>query len=102
MATKIVAVTTPEAPAPLPQFSQAVKYNGMVYCSGNIGALPTADFQMVEGTIKDRTVSVFSTTSNSGGPILCVGKSLTMLYHSDKYFATSLPSSMLRGAAFAT
>ncbi|KAI0517053.1 L-psp endoribonuclease family protein [Xylaria bambusicola] len=31
------AVSTQNAPAPLPQFSQAVKYNGMVYCSGSIG-----------------------------------------------------------------
>ncbi|KAI1361154.1 L-psp endoribonuclease family protein [Xylaria arbuscula] len=31
------AVSTQNAPAPLPQFSQAIKYNGMVYCSGSIG-----------------------------------------------------------------
>ncbi|OLN94197.1 Protein mmf1, mitochondrial [Colletotrichum chlorophyti] len=33
-------VLTTAAPAPLPQFSQAIKYNGMVYCSGNIGVVP--------------------------------------------------------------
>ncbi|KAI1290575.1 L-psp endoribonuclease family protein [Xylaria venustula] len=31
------AVSTQNSPAPLPQFSQAIKYNGMVYCSGSIG-----------------------------------------------------------------
>ncbi|KAI0016585.1 L-psp endoribonuclease family protein [Xylariomycetidae sp. FL0641] len=33
-------VLTDKAPAPIPQLSQAVKYNGMVYCSGNIGMSP--------------------------------------------------------------
>ncbi|RWA05395.1 hypothetical protein EKO27_g9710, partial [Xylaria grammica] len=35
------AVSTQNSPAPLPQFSQAIKYNGMVYCSGSIGINPT-------------------------------------------------------------
>jgi 2-iminobutanoate/2-iminopropanoate deaminase len=57
MATKkIEAVFTTKAPKPLPQFSQAVKYNGMVYCSGNIGIDPETS-KLVEGTITDRTVS---------------------------------------------
>jgi len=51
----IEGVYTNEAPRPLPQFSQAVKYNGMVYCSGNIGIDPTT-WKAVEGTVKDRTV----------------------------------------------
>ncbi|KAL2209890.1 Endoribonuclease L-PSP [Sarocladium strictum] len=55
MANKPTAVTTSAAPAPLPQFSQAVKYNGMVYCSGNIGAIPDTNFEMASGTIRDRT-----------------------------------------------
>lgn len=49
-------VYTDKAPKPLPQFSQAVKYNGMVYCSGNIGLDPET-FKPVEGTVTDRTVS---------------------------------------------
>ncbi|TDZ15677.1 Protein mmf1 [Colletotrichum orbiculare MAFF 240422] len=49
-------VLTSTAPAPLPQFSQAIKYNGMVYCSGNIGILPDKPGMVqVEGTVKDRT-----------------------------------------------
>ncbi|TPX07650.1 uncharacterized protein E0L32_010648 [Thyridium curvatum] len=39
MATK-QEVSTSKAPAPLPQFSQAIKHNGMVYCSGNVGLSP--------------------------------------------------------------
>ncbi|KAJ4269677.1 hypothetical protein NW762_001345 [Fusarium torreyae] len=55
MAPQIEAVSTESAPAPLPQFSQAVKFNGMVYCSGNIGAIPGTNFELVNGTVKDRT-----------------------------------------------
>ncbi|KAF4335754.1 endoribonuclease L-PSP [Fusarium beomiforme] len=54
MPPHIEAVSTKAAPAPLPQFSQAVKHNGMVYCSGNIGAIPGTSFELVEGTVKDR------------------------------------------------
>ncbi|KAH7263469.1 Endoribonuclease L-PSP/chorismate mutase-like protein [Fusarium tricinctum] len=54
MAPQLEAVHTESAPAPLPQFSQAIKYNGMVYCSGNIGAIPGTNFALVEGTVKDR------------------------------------------------
>ncbi|KAF5522006.1 Protein mmf1 [Colletotrichum aenigma] len=53
---QIEKVLTTAAPAPLPQFSQAIKYNGMVYCSGNIGILPDKPGMVqAEGTIKDRT-----------------------------------------------
>ncbi|CEI60046.1 hypothetical protein FVEN_g8159 [Fusarium venenatum] len=38
---------------PLPQFSQAVKYNGMVYCSGSIGIDPKTN-DLVPGTATDR------------------------------------------------
>ncbi|KAK3385033.1 Endoribonuclease L-PSP/chorismate mutase-like protein [Podospora didyma] len=48
------AVYTDKAPKPLPQFSQAIKYNGMVYCSGNIGMDP-ATSKIVDGTVQDRT-----------------------------------------------
>ncbi|KAK7736390.1 hypothetical protein SLS63_003368 [Diaporthe eres] len=52
--SKIESVLTDKAPKPLPQFSQAIKYNGLVYCSGNIGLDP-ATFAAVGGTVKDRT-----------------------------------------------
>ena len=51
----IEKVFTTKAPKPLPQFSQAVKYNGMVYCSGSIGFDP-ATSALVEGGVKEQTV----------------------------------------------
>lgn len=55
--SKIEAIYTENAPKPLPQFSQAVKYNGIVYCSGNIGIEPKT-LKAAEGTVKDRTVRI--------------------------------------------
>ncbi|KAM0231602.1 hypothetical protein ACHAPO_008450 [Fusarium lateritium] len=46
-------VFTTAACEPLPQFSQAVKYNGMVYCSGSIGIDPKTN-DLVPGTATDR------------------------------------------------
>ncbi|PNP86566.1 hypothetical protein FNYG_00268 [Fusarium nygamai] len=51
--SNLEAVYTADACAPLPQFSQAVKYNGMVYCSGSIGIDPTTD-DLVAGSVTDR------------------------------------------------
>jgi len=52
--SQIEGVYTKKAPEPLPQFSQAVKYNGMVYCSGSIGLDPVS-WKPIDGTVKDRT-----------------------------------------------
>lgn len=52
------SVLTDKAPAPMPLFSQAIKCNGMVYCSGSIGIEPTS-MKIVEGGVADRTVSRF-------------------------------------------
>lgn len=49
------SVSTAKAPPPLPFFSQAVKCQGMVYCSGSIG-MDVATKKLVEGGIADRTV----------------------------------------------
>lgn len=49
------AVSTQNSPAPLPQFSQAVKYNGMVYCSGNIGIDMTTK-ALAQGGVQPETV----------------------------------------------
>ena len=57
MTPRFTPVTAPNAPAPLPQFSAAVTYNGLVYCSGNIGIKPGQCLVVVEGTVKDRAVS---------------------------------------------
>lgn len=64
---KAEGVHTTKAPAPLPQFSQAVKYNGMVYCSGNIGLSPETT-KIVEGTVKDRAVRIAFEPSSSNTP----------------------------------
>ncbi|CAG9990022.1 unnamed protein product [Clonostachys byssicola] len=60
MASSFTPVFTTEAPAPLPQFSQAVVYNGLVYCSGNIGIKPGPTIELVEGTVKDRARQALS------------------------------------------
>lgn len=49
------AVKTDKAPLPLPFFSQAIKCQGLVYCSGSIGVDP-ATSKLVEGSVADRTV----------------------------------------------
>ncbi|CAG8955722.1 hypothetical protein HYFRA_00010988 [Hymenoscyphus fraxineus] len=48
------AVLTDKAPAPLAFFSQAIKCQGMVYCSGSIGVDP-ATGKIVETGIQGRT-----------------------------------------------
>ncbi|CAK7244488.1 MAG: hypothetical protein STHCBS139747_006029 [Sporothrix thermara] len=48
------AVFTTNSPPPLPFYSQAIKCNGMVYCSGQVGGDPKTG-KVVEGTIQDRT-----------------------------------------------
>lgn len=53
------AVLTQNSPAPLPQFSQAVKYNGMVYCSGNIGMNP-ATKELAQGGVQPETVGYYT------------------------------------------
>lgn len=50
-----IAVLTEKAPKPIPQLSQAVRYNGMVYCSGSLGIDPSTS-KFVEGSVQDRTV----------------------------------------------
>lgn len=50
------AVFTPKAPKPLPQFSQAVKFGEIVYCSGNIGLDPES-WTLVKGGVREETVN---------------------------------------------
>ncbi|PVH69591.1 YjgF-like protein [Cadophora sp. DSE1049] len=61
MAAK-TAVVTDKAPPPLPFFSQAIKCNGMVYCSGSIGMDPVA-MKLVEGGVEKRTEQALSNLS---------------------------------------
>jgi len=52
--SEISEVKTPNAPAPLPVFSQAIKANGMVFVSGNIG-FDKDTRVLAEGGIKPQT-----------------------------------------------
>jgi len=49
------AVHTTNAPPPMPFFSQAIKCQGLVYCSGSLGVDPKTE-KMVEGSVSERTV----------------------------------------------
>jgi 2-iminobutanoate/2-iminopropanoate deaminase len=55
----IAEVRTSEAPAPLPVFSQAIKANGFVFCSGNIG-FDKDTMKLVDGGIKGQTVGTLT------------------------------------------
>lgn len=57
MASKKEIVDSNAIPKPFPvmPFSAAVKYDGMVYLSGNIGMDPETH-KIVEGSVQDRTV----------------------------------------------
>lgn len=70
------AVFTDKAPAPLPVFSQAIVHNGIVYCSGQVGTDP-ATRELVEGTVKDRTVRVCALPhcrKTAGRPVIWAGE----------------------------
>lgn len=51
----ITEISTKNAPSPLAVFSQAIKANGFVFVSGNIG-LDKDTWMLVEGGIKAQTV----------------------------------------------
>jgi enamine deaminase RidA (YjgF/YER057c/UK114 family) len=53
---EIVETDAYPTPFPVMPFSAAVKCNGMVYLSGNIGMDPKTN-NLVEGDVKDRTAS---------------------------------------------
>ncbi|KAI9734236.1 MAG: hypothetical protein M1834_002338 [Cirrosporium novae-zelandiae] len=52
----VTPVLTSEATAPVGPYSQAVKANGQIFCSGQIPADKTG--KMVEGSIADKTEAV--------------------------------------------
>lgn len=55
--TKKEIISTAHAPAAIGPYSQAVRWNGMVYCSGQI-PLDPATGEMVEGGITKQTARV--------------------------------------------
>lgn len=48
-------VRAQNAPTPAPFLSQAIVVGDLIFCSGQLGVNPTTN-QMVEGSIKERTV----------------------------------------------
>ncbi|KAF2476718.1 Endoribonuclease L-PSP [Lindgomyces ingoldianus] len=65
MASKKEVINSSSIPTPFPvmPFSAAVKYNGMVYLSGNIGMDPKTN-ELVDGDIKDRTRMIMTIITN--------------------------------------
>ncbi|PLB53173.1 Endoribonuclease L-PSP [Aspergillus steynii IBT 23096] len=57
------AVLSQDAPAPSPLMSQAVVYNGMVYCSGSLGIDPKTN-KFAEGDAADRTTQALKNLDN--------------------------------------
>ncbi|KUI72074.1 hypothetical protein VM1G_07670 [Cytospora mali] len=82
--SKAEAVLTEKAPRPRPQLSQAIKYNGMVYCSGNIGLNPQTS-KIVEGTVQDRTRQ---TLKNMQAVLEAAGSSLSNVVKVNVFITT--------------
>ena len=59
----IEQIKTNKAPEALGPYSQAVKYNGLVYLSGQLGILPEAG-TIVATNIKDEATQVFENLKN--------------------------------------
>ncbi|KAK4941820.1 hypothetical protein LTR10_018296 [Elasticomyces elasticus] len=60
--SQITSVYTEKAPAPISLFSQAQIFNGLVYCSGNIGTDPNTN-KPVDGTVTNQTVQAIQNMS---------------------------------------
>ncbi|KAG5655330.1 hypothetical protein KAF25_010482, partial [Fusarium avenaceum] len=82
-------VHSDKAPVPRPVYSQAITVNGLVFCSGQIGK-DRATGQFVEGTVKDRTVSVFhrQTIKNLGYVLTEAGSSLNDVVEVDVFLTS--------------
>ncbi|GAP92742.1 putative endoribonuclease L-PSP [Rosellinia necatrix] len=78
------AVSTPNSPAPLPQFSQAVKHNGMVYCSGNIGADPVTK-ELAKGGVQPETRAAIK---NISAVLAAAGSSLNNIVKMNIFLTT--------------
>nr|CEL65040.1 TPA: endoribonuclease L-PSP protein [Neospora caninum Liverpool] len=57
------SIYTPEAPAPIGPYNQAVKANGLVFVSGQIGLDPRT-MQLVEGGVKAQAKQCLANISN--------------------------------------
>ena len=72
MSADLKKVLTTEAPAPIPVLSQAIVYNGIVYCSGQVGADPKTG-KLQEGDI---TVRAKQCLENSSAVLKAAGTSM--------------------------
>ncbi|KAL2678865.1 hypothetical protein Neosp_009617 [[Neocosmospora] mangrovei] len=72
MATPILSK---DAPAPSPLMSQAVVYNGMVYCSGSLGIDP-ATGKFATGSVADRTLYQAQALKNLDAVLKAAGSGL--------------------------
>ncbi len=84
-------VTSKDAPAAIGPYSQAIKYRGMVYTSGQIPL--TADGEMVEGDIQDQTRQVLKNLEavliEAGSGLDKIVKTTIYLTDMDNFFAVN-------------
>ncbi|GAA95062.1 uncharacterized protein L969DRAFT_51603 [Mixia osmundae IAM 14324] len=59
MSSSIQVVETKNAPAAVGAYSQAIKYNGLVYTSGTIPLDPVS-MKIIDGAIEEQTTQVFT------------------------------------------
>ena len=67
--SRLRPVSAEKAPKPLPQFSQAVIYGDLVFCSGNIGIAPETG-KLIDGGIKNQTVGLAAEKEPLNRPML--------------------------------
>lgn len=98
-------IATENAPKAIGPYSQAVEYNGLIFCSGQI-PLDPATGQMVEGGVAEQTVRVLenlkAVLEDAGSGLDCVLKTTCFLKDMGefgamnevygRYFATNPPA----------
>lgn len=76
-------VSTPDAPAAIGPYSQAVVHAGLVYCSGQV-ALDPASMQLVEGGVEAQTRQVLA---NLGRVLAAAGSGFDLALKTTVYLA---------------
>jgi 2-iminobutanoate/2-iminopropanoate deaminase len=76
-------ITTKNAPAAIGPYSQAVKFNNVIYCSGQIPL--RIDGTIVEGGIKEQTQQVIENLSNV---LMAAGSDLSKVVKTTVYLNT--------------
>lgn len=75
-------IKTENAPAAIGPYSQAIKSNGFVFCSGQIALRP--DGTLIEGDVKEQTIQVME---NLKAVLLASGSSLDKVIKATVYLA---------------